>query len=119
MNNLFKSALQGVVQRMATPENLQSTLQFVQERFVREVPRSEAKSKIVEARFEDFTKKVSENRFVHFSVYLAKDSSFKVVYEDSKKQVFSTSVQEEALLLAGILEKAADLAFEACKLLES
>lgn len=36
MNNLFKAALQGVVQRMATPENIQSTFQFVSERFVQE-----------------------------------------------------------------------------------
>lgn len=47
MNNLFKSALQGVVQRMATQENLQTTLQFVQEKFVKEVPRSDARSKVL------------------------------------------------------------------------
>ncbi|KAE9553319.1 hypothetical protein FO519_003485 [Halicephalobus sp. NKZ332] len=109
----FKSALQGVVQRMATPENIQSTFQYVQGRFVKEVPRSEAKSRISEANYEDFTRKISESRFPHFPVYLSRDGNYKVVYEEVRKQVFSTAVQDEAFLLAGILEKSPELAFEA------
>lgn len=74
---------------------------------------------IIDANYNDFIKKISETKFINFPIYVSKNGSYHIIYEQFKKQVFLTMIQEEAFLLASILEKLVDLAFEACKFIFS